>query len=68
VAAVAGAEVVVGDLRDPENRRRALDGDAADRPLDDPWSGIVDTTAARRELGWRPTYPSVYTARDAGAL
>ena len=46
----------------------ALAADAADRPLDDPWSGIVDTTAARRELGWRPIYPSVYTARDAGAL
>ena len=28
----------------------------------------VDTATARRELGWRPIYPSVYTARDAGAL
>jgi nucleoside-diphosphate-sugar epimerase len=42
--------------------------DAADRPLEDPWAGIVDTSAARRTLGWRPLYPSVYTARDAGAL
>jgi nucleoside-diphosphate-sugar epimerase len=42
--------------------------DAADRPLDDPWEGIVDTARARAELGIRPLYPSVYTARDAGAL
>jgi nucleoside-diphosphate-sugar epimerase len=42
--------------------------DAAQRPLDDPWEGIVDTAKARAELGLRPLYPSVYTARDAGAL
>jgi nucleoside-diphosphate-sugar epimerase len=42
--------------------------DAAERPLDDAWSGIVDTTRIRTELGFRPIYPSVYTARDAGAL
>jgi nucleoside-diphosphate-sugar epimerase len=41
---------------------------AADRPLADPWAGIVDTGAARRALGLRPIYPTVYTARDAGAL
>jgi nucleoside-diphosphate-sugar epimerase len=41
---------------------------AADRPLADPWSGIMDTTRIRTELGFRPIYPSVYTARDAGAL
>jgi nucleoside-diphosphate-sugar epimerase len=40
----------------------------ADRPLDDPWEGIVDTTRIRRELGFRPIYPSVYAAQDAGAL
>jgi nucleoside-diphosphate-sugar epimerase len=42
--------------------------DAGARPLDDPWAGIVDTTRIRRELGFRPIYPSVWTARDAGAL
>jgi nucleoside-diphosphate-sugar epimerase len=42
--------------------------DAASRPLDDPWEGIVDTTRARTGLGIRPVYPSVYNARDAGAL
>jgi nucleoside-diphosphate-sugar epimerase len=42
--------------------------EAADRPLPDPWGGIVDTTRIRAQLGFRPIYPSVYTARDAGAL
>jgi nucleoside-diphosphate-sugar epimerase len=45
-----------------------VSGDAADRPLDDPWSGIVDTRRIRAELGYRPIYPTVLTARDAGAL
>jgi nucleoside-diphosphate-sugar epimerase len=40
----------------------------ADRPLEDPWEGIVETSKIRRELGFRPIYPSVYAARDAGAL
>lgn len=42
--------------------------DAASRPLDDPWEGIVDTTAARATLGFRPIFPTVYAAKDAGAL
>lgn len=42
--------------------------DAAGRPLADPWWGILDTTRIRTELGFRPIYPSIYTARDAGAL
>jgi nucleoside-diphosphate-sugar epimerase len=42
--------------------------DPAGQPDNDPWEGIVDTTRARAELGFRPIYPSVYTARDAGAL
>jgi nucleoside-diphosphate-sugar epimerase len=43
--------------------------DPAGEPADDdPWEGIVDTARARAELGFRPIYPSVYTARDAGAL
>jgi len=37
-------------------------------PLDDPWDGIVDTLKIRDELGYRPLYPSFYSARDAGAL
>jgi nucleoside-diphosphate-sugar epimerase len=42
--------------------------DAADRPLEDPWEGIVDASAMRERLGLRPIYPSVWTALDAGAL
>lgn len=45
---------------DPEN--------VSGRTLDDPWQGIVDATRIRTELGVRPIYPSVYAARDAGAL
>jgi nucleoside-diphosphate-sugar epimerase len=44
------------------------DEGAGERPLDDPWFGIVDTRRIRAEVGYRPIYPSVYTARDAGAL
>jgi nucleoside-diphosphate-sugar epimerase len=41
-----------------------------DRPAGDAdlWHGIVDTTRIRRELGFRPWYPSVWSARDAGVL
>ena len=49
------------------NREQPPEGADA-RPLDDPWAGIVDTTRIRRELGFRPIYPSVWTASDAGAL
>ncbi|MQA86768.1 MAG: NAD-dependent epimerase/dehydratase family protein [Streptosporangiales bacterium] len=41
---------------------------ATTRPLDDPWEGIVDTGRVRAELGFRPIYPTVYTAKEAGAL
>ncbi|MDX2688283.1 NAD-dependent epimerase/dehydratase family protein [Streptomyces scabiei] len=34
----------------------------------DPWFGITSNQRIRRELGYRPIYPSVWTARDAGAL
>jgi nucleoside-diphosphate-sugar epimerase len=41
-----------------------------DRPAGeaDLWHGIVDTTRIRQELGFRPWYPSVWSARDASAL
>jgi nucleoside-diphosphate-sugar epimerase len=42
--------------------------EAAERPLEDPWEGIVDTAKARRELGFRPIFPSLESARAAGAL
>ncbi|WP_339129257.1 NAD-dependent epimerase/dehydratase family protein [Streptomyces sp. f51] len=34
----------------------------------DPWNGIVSTDRIRYDLGFRPVYPSLWTARDAGAL
>ncbi|MET8628119.1 NAD(P)-dependent oxidoreductase [Kitasatospora sp. NPDC004669] len=34
----------------------------------DPWEGQVSTAAARRDLGWRPLYPSAWAAAEAGAL
>lgn len=40
----------------------------AERPLDDPWEGVASTLRIREELGFRPLYPSVWTARDAGVL
>jgi nucleoside-diphosphate-sugar epimerase len=51
-----------------ELNREPAQADAADRALDDPWEGIVDTAKSRTRLGLRPLYPSVYTARDAGVL
>lgn len=42
--------------------------DLHDRADDDPWHGIVSTGRIRRELGFRPLYPSVWTAADVGAL
>jgi nucleoside-diphosphate-sugar epimerase len=51
-----------------ELNREPLPVDMSTRTLDDPWEGIVDTAKIRRELGFRPLYPSVYTARDAGSL
>jgi nucleoside-diphosphate-sugar epimerase len=34
----------------------------------DPWEGMMDTRRAREELGFRPLYPSCYSALDAGAF
>ncbi|OIK04535.1 NAD-dependent epimerase/dehydratase family protein [Streptomyces monashensis] len=34
----------------------------------DPWLVIMSTRKIRRDLGYRPLYPSVWSARDAGAL
>jgi len=39
-----------------------------DRTDPDPWLCITSTARIRRELGYRPLYPSVWTALDAGAL
>ncbi|MFE9449455.1 NAD-dependent epimerase/dehydratase family protein [Streptomyces sp. NPDC006739] len=34
----------------------------------DPWLGIMSTGRIRRDLGFRPLYPTAWSARDAGAL
>lgn len=41
---------------------------SADRTVEHPWEGVVSTLRIRDELGYRPIFPSVWTARDAGAL
>ncbi|MEU8850840.1 NAD(P)-dependent oxidoreductase [Streptomyces sp. NPDC048564] len=33
-----------------------------------PWLAVMSTERIRRELGYRPLFPSVYAAREAGAL
>lgn len=42
--------------------------DMADRTDDDPWHGVTSNARLREQLGWRPLHPTVWTARDAGAL
>ncbi|MEV0171750.1 NAD-dependent epimerase/dehydratase family protein [Streptomyces sp. NPDC050803] len=39
-----------------------------DRTDPDPWAVIMSTERIRRELGYRPLYPSAWSAREAGAL
>jgi nucleoside-diphosphate-sugar epimerase len=34
----------------------------------DPWRAVMSTSRIRRDLGYRPFFPSVWTARDMGAL
>ena len=60
------APVTAAELHDLNGE--PLPDDAAARPLEDPWEGIVDATMARTVLGYRPIYPTVYTAKAAGAL
>jgi nucleoside-diphosphate-sugar epimerase len=63
---------VADDVPIPAAEIRSLNGlpagdDQADAP-DDQFEGIVDTTRIRGELGFRPIYPSLFVAREAGAL
>jgi nucleoside-diphosphate-sugar epimerase len=34
----------------------------------DPWEGLMDTRLAREELGFRPLYPSCFSAVDSGSF
>ncbi|MFJ9627965.1 NAD-dependent epimerase/dehydratase family protein [Streptomyces sp. NPDC091280] len=45
-----------------------LPADMDTRTDPDPWFGVMSTERIRRELGYRPLYPTVWTAREAGAL
>jgi nucleoside-diphosphate-sugar epimerase len=58
------APVTAWDLHQLAGQRM----EPGDGPLDDPWFGVVSTEKIRAELGFRPIYPTVWTARDAGAL
>ncbi|MFD0631949.1 NAD-dependent epimerase/dehydratase family protein [Catenulispora yoronensis] len=47
---------------------RELTPEMAAREITDPWSGIVDNGKARRVLGFRPLYPTMRQAQDAGVM
>lgn len=47
---------------------REVTPEMAERAIKDPWFGIVDTTKARRMLGFRPLYPTMWQAVDAGVM
>lgn len=47
---------------------RPVPREVQDRETPDPWHGVMSTDRVRRELGYRPLVPSVWTARDAGLL
>ncbi|MBY8881187.1 NAD-dependent epimerase/dehydratase family protein [Actinacidiphila acidipaludis] len=47
---------------------RPVPQEVYDRDAPDPWHSVMSTTRIRRELGYRPLVPSVWTAREAGLL
>jgi nucleoside-diphosphate-sugar epimerase len=47
---------------------RDLTPEMAKRTIRDPWFGMVETTKARRVLGFRPLYPTMWQAVDAGVM
>ncbi|HEU5332992.1 MAG TPA: NAD-dependent epimerase/dehydratase family protein [Actinocrinis sp.] len=61
------APMTAWDLHALYGRRMDL-SDAADRTVSDPWSGAADTARIRAELGFRPLFPTAWSARAAGAL
>jgi nucleoside-diphosphate-sugar epimerase len=48
--------------------RATIADDAFAAPVGDLFFGVADTSRARAELGFRPLFPTAYTARDVGAL
>ena len=61
------APMTAWDLHALYGRRMDL-SDAADRAVPDPWFGAVDTSRIRADLGFRPLFPTAWSARAAGAL
>jgi nucleoside-diphosphate-sugar epimerase len=59
---------LAGSPREPGPDADAGAGDAEPVTVPDPWLGVVDTTRAFRELGFRPLYPSARSAWRDGAL
>ena len=47
---------------------RELPPEMAERAVTEPWFGIVENTKARRVLGFRPIYPTMWQAVDAGTM
>ena len=47
---------------------RDLTPEMTGRTVTEPWFGIVENTKARRVLGFRPLYPTMWQAVDAGAM
>lgn len=47
---------------------RELPAEMAERAVTEPWFGIVENTKARRVLGFRPLYPTMWQAVDAGVM
>ncbi|MFI6334442.1 NAD-dependent epimerase/dehydratase family protein [Streptomyces sp. NPDC050535] len=45
-----------------------MPAEAHTRTDPDPWFGIMSAEQIRRDLGFRPLFPTVWAARDAGAL
>jgi nucleoside-diphosphate-sugar epimerase len=42
--------------------------DAAGRPMDEQWQGIMDTMKIHRDLGFQPIYPALRKAVESGVL
>ncbi|MFJ4834236.1 NAD-dependent epimerase/dehydratase family protein [Streptomyces sp. NPDC088747] len=45
-----------------------IPAEAHTRTDPDPWFGVMSAERIRRDLGFRPLFPTVWAARDAGAL
>jgi len=61
------APMTAWDLHALHGRRMDL-SDTADRTVPDPWFGVADTSRIRAELGFRPLFPTAWSAHAAGAL